>query len=157
LTPVKERNVEPNAAAVKQANQLYWRTDRSIADIAETLGVSRRALYELVLPENTGVACENCGTDVVFANRSAKAAQLARCPSCGSESQLGQEDTDQDDNEQDDTDIAETIPPYVAGWPRATALAAQDDLRDRAMRIGGAAIAGAAVGALTAFLFVRRR
>jgi predicted Zn-ribbon and HTH transcriptional regulator len=157
LTPIEERNVEPNAAAVKQANQLYWRTDRSIADIAETLGVSRRALYELVLPESAGVACENCGTEVVFANRSAKSAQVARCPACGSESQLSPEDTEHDDNEHDDTDIAETIPPYVAGWPRASALAAEDDLRDRAFKIGSAAIAGAAVGALTAFLFVRRR
>jgi DNA-directed RNA polymerase subunit RPC12/RpoP len=155
LTVVKERNVETNAAAVKQANQLYWHTERSIADIAETLGVSRRALYELVEPESAGVACENCGADVVFANRSAKTAQLARCPACGSECQLTTEESY--DGEQDDTDIAETIPPYVAGWPRAHAGVSEHAVRDRALRIGTAAVAGAAVGALTALLIVRRR
>jgi len=149
--------VETNAAAVKQANQLYWQTERSIADIAETLGVSRRALYELVLPESAGVACENCGADVVFANRSAKLAQLARCPSCGAECQLAQVVEAPDDTDHDDTDIAETIPPYVAGWPRAAAEVGEHELRNRALRIGSAAVAGAAVGALTALLFVRRR
>jgi hypothetical protein len=158
LTLVKERNVDPNSTAVKQANQLYWDTERSIADIAETLGVSRRALYELVLPESAGVACENCGSDVVFANRSAKAAQLARCRACGSEWQLAGDDIEQDDPDHDDTDIAETIPPYVAGWPRAAAAGETgEDLRGRALKIGTAAVAGAAVGALTALLIVRRR
>ncbi len=145
--------MQTNAAAAQEANRLYWHTDRSIADIAETLGVSRRALYELVEPQSAGVACENCGADVVFANRSAKTAQLARCPACGSECQL----TTEEYAEQDDNDIGETIPPYVAGWPRARSAAADHSVRDRALRIGAAAIAGAAVGALTALLIVRRR
>jgi predicted RNA-binding Zn-ribbon protein involved in translation (DUF1610 family) len=146
LAVAKERNVDPNASAVKQANHLYWQTERSVADIAETLGVSRRALYELIAPEHAGIKCENCGGDVVFVNRSAKASNLTRCPNCGSEAQITT----------DEQDIEEAIPPYAAGWRRADEPT-ESDLRIRALKIAGIAIAGATLGAVTAFLFVRQR
>lgn len=138
--------MEQSASTAKQANRLYWHTERSVGDIAETLGVSRRALYELIVPEAAGVECENCGTDVVFVNRSAKASNLTRCPSCGTESHITT----------DERDIEEAIPPYAPGWPGAD-VSAESDLRTRALKIAGIAIAGATLGAVTAFLFVRQR
>lgn len=137
--------MESNVTASREANRLYWQTDRSVADIATALGVSRRALYELIEPAVTAVSCGACGTRVVFANRSAKASGMARCPQCGSEADV-----------EDSADAHSAVPPYAAGWPRS---GESDDgaLRARAIKIGGAAMAGAAMGALAALLIVRRR
>ena len=137
--------MESNVSANREANRLYWQTDRSVADIATGLGVSRRALYELIEPEKTGVRCGACGAFVVFVNRSAKAASLARCPECNVETEVDDVSESQDN-----------IPPYAAGWPRA-AEGEPTELPGRTLRIGGAAAAGAAIGALAALLILRRR
>jgi hypothetical protein len=139
--------VERSVAAIKEANQLYWHTERSVADIAETLGVSRRALYELISPESSGTSCTGCGGDVVFSNRSAKTANTGRCSLCGIECDTTAEETDND----------EVLTPYAAGWPRVVQRHEGEDVRGRALGLGGAAIAGAAVGAIAALLIIRRR
>jgi hypothetical protein len=140
--------MERNSAAIDEANRLYWQTDTSVADIAEKLTISRRALYELVQPENTGVKCSACGGDVEYVNRSAKASGLGRCRECGAECPVHDAD-----------DVQEVVPPYAAGWPRAvpTRKTNSDDLRARALKIGGIALAGAALGAMAALLVARRR
>lgn len=140
--------MERNIAAVKEANQLYWHTERSVADIAETLGVSRRALYELITPESSGTGCSACGGDVVFSNRSAKASNSGRCAICGIEC---------DTTTSSEPESDEALTPYAAGWPRVVQRHESEEVRGRAFRLGGAAIAGAAVGAVAAFLIVRRR
>jgi hypothetical protein len=56
--------------------------------------------------------------------------------------------------------LEETVPPYASGWPRAREVPGDgepDDLRTRALKIGGIAIAGAALGAATALMLARRR
>lgn len=141
--------MEHNETLVREANRLYWQTERSIADIAEQLSVSRRALYELVTPEPAGSSCTQCGGDVVFANRSAKAAGAGRCAECDAEYVAATE-----------TELTEaTAPPVSSGWPRAVRAAASsaDDLPARALKIGGVAAVGVALGALAALLIVRRR
>ena len=140
--------METNVSASREANRLYWQTDRSVADIATGLGVSRRALYEMIEPERTSVRCGSCGANVVFINRSAKASGTARCPQCGSECEVD-----------DVTETQDNVPPFAAGWPRPgePARPGQTDLRERAVKIGGIAIAGAAFGAIAALFFVRRR
>lgn len=134
----------------QEANRLYWQTDRSIADISETLGVSRRALYELVEPEPAGASCGHCGGELAYINRSAKASSLGRCTQCGSENAVVHEDVN----------LLESVPPYAAGWPRVendAAHAATEDVRERAFKLGGIAVVGALVGAAAALLIVRRR
>jgi hypothetical protein len=140
-------NVERNASAANEANRLYWQTDRSVADIAEKLSVSRRALYELITPESAGVQCGSCGGDVVFTNRSAKSSHTGRCGQCGAEC----------DTSNDVTETGETLTPYAAGWPRVIHRHGNEDVKGRAMQLGGVAIAGAAVGAIAALLITRRR
>lgn len=140
--------MEQNTAAVKEANRLYWQTDRSVAEIAEKLTVSRRALYELITPQPSGMTCKSCGGDVVFTNRSAKAGNAGRCAQCGAE---------YDTTVAEDDDAEETLTPYAAGWPRVVQRHSTDDVRTRALRLGGAAVAGATVGAIAALLLVRRR
>ena len=129
-----------------EANRLYWQTERSVADIAGTLGVSRRVLYELIQPESTGVSCGACGSEVVFVNRSARASGSGRCPQCGAECEI----------ESDADEAQDTIPPYAPGWPSAAEVSA-DEFRERALKIGGAAVAGVLLGALAALLVTRRR
>jgi hypothetical protein len=144
--------VEKSSSVIKEANRLYWQTDTSVADIAEQLSVSRRALYELVQPESARMSCRACGGTAEFVNRSAKASGVGRCQECGAECTVEAE-TD------DARDVQEVVPPYAAGWPRAVPLPRDpdDDLRVRALKIGGIALAGAALGAATAMLILRRR
>lgn len=137
--------MEQNAELTREANRLYWQTDSSVADIADRLSVSRRALYDLVTPEAAGSACATCGGDVVYVNRSARSARAGRCQDCGAESAPG---------ETNGKELEETVPPYAAGWPRTGGGA---ELRARALRLSGIALAGAALGTLAALLFVRRR
>ncbi len=66
-----------------EANRLYWETDSSVGDIAESLGLSRRALYELLDPIVADGPCPGCGEALLFANRLARAAGDAICPGCG--------------------------------------------------------------------------
>jgi hypothetical protein len=139
--------VEENATAATEANRLYWQTAKSVGDIAEKLGVSRRALYELIQPAPAGLQCGACGGDVVFSNRSAKSSNTGRCVQCGAECDTGAESVVP----------GETLTPYAAGWPRVIQHNEQNDMRSRAFQLGGVAIAGAAVGAIAALLVTRRR
>ncbi len=66
-----------------EANRLYWETDSSVGDIAESLGLSRRALYELLDPIVADGPCPGCGEPLLFSNRLARAAGDAVCPGCG--------------------------------------------------------------------------
>jgi hypothetical protein len=86
-----------------EVNRLYWQTGDSVAEISNSLGISRRALYELIEPLAAGVECSSCGAELYFANRSAKSAGIARCLVCGSERELESETS------HDDIGIA---PPY---------------------------------------------
>jgi hypothetical protein len=143
--------VESNTSVAKQANRLYWRTEESVADIAEKLSVSRRALYELITPESAGTTCSACGGELVYVNRSARAASLGRCQNCGAENVVAE-----DDNHV--LDVQETVPPYAAGWPRVMEIPSHpENLRQRALTLGGVALAGVALGTLAAVLATRRR
>lgn len=141
--------MERNATAAHEANRLYWQTDRSVADIAEQLSVSRRALYELIQPESSGIRCGSCNGDVVFSNRSAKTSSHGRCVDCGSEC----------DTNAEPVETGETLTPYAAGWPRVIQRQAStnEDVKGRAVQLGSAAIAGVAIGAMAALLITRRR
>ena len=68
-----------------EANRLYWDSETSVGDIANQLGISRRGLYEAIEPKSAGLPCSECGSDMLFANRSALASGTARCPSCDQE------------------------------------------------------------------------
>jgi hypothetical protein len=106
-------------------------------------------LYELIKPENAGTKCTACDGEIEFVNRSAKAAGAGRCAQCGAECAVVREAAD----------VSDTVTPYAAGWPRAvqTRDTPDDDLRVRALKIGGIALAGAVLGAAVALMAARRR
>lgn len=139
-------SVEEKTAASLELNRLYWDTDESVSEISNRLGVSRRALYDMVEPSSAGVACVDCGGELVYQNRSAKAAGVARCLMCGAERTT--------DEEMSHEDVG-TIPPYNAGWPASPS--ATDETRERAATIAGFAIAGAVIGAIATILVRRKR
>ncbi len=71
---------EPSRA---EANRLYWDTDAPVGRIAETLGISRRALYELLERIPAEGPCPECGGPILFANRLARSTGEAQCGACG--------------------------------------------------------------------------
>lgn len=121
-----------------EANRLYWETETSVADIAQQLELSRRALYDSVDPLPTSGSCEVCGTPLVYENRSARNAGVETCPSCSA----------------DGEDEAEAPAPRTAQRVR-TEMEGEDV--QRAVRMGGAALAGAALAAAATLLLVPRR
>jgi hypothetical protein len=124
-------------AAAGEANRLYWESEDSVAEIAERLDLSRRALYEVIEPLPTGAACEVCGGPLSFENRSARTAGDATCVICA---ETGATDEDSVTN----GEIPGVTPFDV-------------EVRERALLVGGAAVAGAAMGALLTFALVPRR
>jgi uncharacterized Zn finger protein (UPF0148 family) len=161
-----------------EVNRLYWETDVSVGEIANRLGLSRRALYDAIRGRPTGSTCPACGAGLVYTNRSRRDAGQATCPDCGLEVDVaaaGQSATDTSADEP----AAEPAAPGQAGeldeaedrtWaePDATIeqewdagrlapIAADAAYRlDRALLLGGAALLGVAAGAIL-MLLVRRR
>lgn len=122
-------------ATAKEANRLYWETDHSVADIAQQLDISRRALYNAVQPLPLDSACEVCGSPLVYENRSARTAGQAICPACA------EADTGDDHLTADSVGNAVSADP---GDGPATMIAA-------------AALAGAMIGAAVTLAVLPRR
>jgi hypothetical protein len=140
-----------------EANRLYWETEASVAEIAARFDLSRRGLYEVVRPFDAGVQCNSCGGALAYENRLSRRAGQAMCAACGTrqavsneatsppafaESQVAQS-SDVDDARSDDRAYHEED-------------SRSNDLRQRAVLLGGAAIAGIALGTV-ATLLARRR
>ena len=129
-----------DATQATEANRLYWSNEASVGEIASRLGVSRRALYELLEPQPAGVPCPECGTETVFANRSAQTSGQARCPSCQAVTSIPAARLDRDAEE-----VEEAAPEVTAVNGRLTPLA-----------LGSVAIIGVVVGAIATLLITRR-
>lgn len=119
-----------------EANRLYWETETSVAEIAQQLELSRRALYDSVDPLPTSASCEVCGTPLVFENRSARNAGIETCPACTA----GEEEAD-----------------TPSAMPVSKRVRMEEEEVQRAVRMGGAALAGAALGAAATLFLVPRR
>jgi ribosomal protein L37AE/L43A len=128
-------------AQAAEANRLYWKQAASVGEIANQLGISRRALYDVLEPKPAGVRCPKCGTEGVFVNRSAQAAGLPRCPNCGTELEALQSSSA--------TDSAHANPVSArmngnGGGPRMR------------LGVGSAALAGVVIGAVATILLTQR-
>ena len=134
-----------NRDNVAEANRLYWETDRPVAEIAESLDLSRRALYEAVQPIQADTACPVCGARMHYANRSARETRQPTCFSCATASPQEAPAREAE---------AWTWSPAVPAEGQAPD--APTDLRARAYRLGGAALIGAVIGAAATHMLLRR-
>jgi len=71
-----------------QVNRQYWLSDGSVNGIADTLGISKGRIYELLLPLDAGSPCPGCGGPLGFAHRTARDRGEVGCPGCGFEGSL---------------------------------------------------------------------
>lgn len=136
-----------------EVNRLYWESDRSVGDIADDLGVSRRSLYERIDPLPAGRPCPDCGAPLGYRNRTAAENLEAECAACGREAVLDRaangapapEDHAGPELEQElaAAPLAPVPPRAVPGRPRAPLLS-------------GSLLAGLAAGAAAAWLIRRR-
>ena len=121
----------------RRANELYWGSDDGVNQIAERLDLSKGALYGRIGPLPVGAGCPLCGTEVEYANRTARDHDEVDCPDCGWE---GTSD--------------ETVPLDGARSGQRAPQRAPSSGNTRVM-LGGALL-GAAVG-LVLLGFARRR
>lgn len=164
-----------------EVNRLYWESDASVGQIAERLGISRRALYDALTPWPADGVCPNCGAGLVYSNRSRRKADQPECPVCGLtleeaeakvqveaeeimrdrlEGELDAEfEADLEAVEADAASWAEPDPEFEQEWD-AGRMAPFDTeeivRRGRTLFIGAAALAGVVVGTL-AVMLIRRR
>lgn len=155
---------EMTRETIRQANELYWDSERSVNQIAEELDLSKGALYGVIEPEPSGLGCPLCGDEVVYPNRTAKDRDRLDCPTCdwdgAADETTGYDDssyrsesgasdielpapTDALRGEEEAVDRSEGTPPRPVPRPSATTIA-------------GGALLGAAVG-LALVMWARRR
>ena len=68
-----------------RANELYWRSRRSVNQIAADMDLSKSRLYGLVRPLPSGSPCPQCQAELLFPNRTAMEKGLVSCGECGFE------------------------------------------------------------------------
>lgn len=121
----------------RRANELYWGSEESVNQIAEQLDLSKSALYGMIGPLLSGYGCPICGTEVEFANRTARDRDELECPECGWVG--GESETVSFGDEAEEW-----------GHPSSSAVASNPRL------VLGGVLLGTAVG-LVLFGFMRRR
>lgn len=132
-----------------EANRLYWETDASVADIANRLDISRRALYDAVQPRPAGGACPECGGLLVFRNRTAEERGRAECLECDAEVVL--------DGMAGATNNAEPqVEQEAAAGPLSPVTRRRPVDVGSGAALGGSLLAGLALGAVAGYLFNKR-
>lgn len=123
--------------AREKVNDLYWDSDASVAEIADRLGISRRALYDRIEPRPAGARCPACGGALEFRNRTAAERLRPECAECGEETTLEEAAGAAGDR------VADRPPRPARGETPPPAW------------VGAALVAGLAAGAAAGYLFRR--
>ncbi len=126
----------------ERANELYWGSDRSVNQIADDLDLSKGALYSVIQPLAAERGCPRCGSEVVYANRTAKERGRLDCQECDWDG-VADETVEWQPDEEEVTALAESY----ADPPAET---------DPVRTMMGGALLGAAAG-LALVLWARRR
>jgi len=138
----------PEDQAHGEANRLYWETDASVAEIANGLDISRRALYDAIQPRPAGGACPECGMVVVFRNRTAAERGRAECLECELEVLL-------EDLAGSPSDTEPQVEQEQAARPLSPMRRPAASVGSGAV-LGGSLLAGLALGAAAGYLFRQR-
>jgi RNase P subunit RPR2 len=78
----------PDQSRDERINDLYWHSDRTIAEITSQMGLSRNALYTSIHPVAARATCAECRERLVYTNRTRRDTGLASCRACGAEADL---------------------------------------------------------------------
>lgn len=154
----------------EELNRRYWESDASVSEIADELDISRRALYEGIEPLPAGVPCPVCGGTLGFRNRTAAENQEVECTECGREMPLEDARGATEPAAEEDRDPEDAQPGRRPGrrrTPRPPELeqersaAAMSPIRrvpdaGNGVAIGTIVLLGAGVGALAAYLVLKR-
>ncbi len=65
-----------------RANELYWRSEQSVNQIAEAMDLSKSGLYALIRPLPAERTCPECGEGLVYPNRTTEHKAIASCLEC---------------------------------------------------------------------------
>ena len=131
-----------------EINRLYWGSDASVGDIADRLGVSRRALYDSIDPTPAGEPCPDCGSELRFRNRTAAERRDASCVDCGREERLMGGAASTGEGAVEDPQVEQ-----MARGARLSPMPSRDvPPTAGALAVAGALLAGLAAGALIAYV-----
>lgn len=143
--------MNPDAHDVEEANQLYWESGKSVNQIAEDLGLSKGALYEMISPLASEFGCPLCDAPMRYAHRTAHDKGVLTCSGC--ETQF----------KDSDPQLEPLSPEASAGAPAASkppapyaARSTTPPVRPANQVLIGTAVLGVGVGLLLARLFGRR-
>jgi len=73
---------EVTQETIERANELYWASSHSVNQIADTLELSKGALYGAIEPLPSGHGCPLCGGEAAYPNRTAKERGILHCTGC---------------------------------------------------------------------------
>jgi hypothetical protein len=132
----------------REANRLYWETQISVAEIADRLIMSRRALYDAIQPRPAARECPECGGGLVYRNRTSFDRRQGECLECELEVALGADPDAGGAEPQVEQEAAAARLSPMARRPAAPA-------GDGAM-LAGTLLAGLALGAAAGYLIRRR-
>lgn len=138
---------------MENLNDLYWHSEESVTGLMERLGISRSTLYAAVEPLPLDSTCLRCGGELVFTNRSARAAGKATCSACGEVTTDLPENSAPGESTQEDSDapdfLGDELAERAGGMYQRVNEIERDLLVVRAQRaafIAGALALGAAAG-----------
>lgn len=126
---------------------MYWDSDESVGQIADKLGISRRALYDNIDPVEAGAECNECGGPLLFRNRTAEERGEAECGRCGHEQivALPEEESLDDPEAEREHEAARLAPVRRVPGTRGGS----------APILGGAILVGLAIGAAAGYIIRR--
>lgn len=144
LDPTMPTAVPPHEDEAR-ANELYWTSELSVNQIAETLDLSKGTLYGMIEPLDAELACPACGERLLWPNRTARVKGMLACPA-------GDWEGPSEAAEVLALDARPGAPPQRAAPPHSPS--GWDPSRFRTVAAG--ALLGAAAG-LAMILWTRRR
>ena len=141
--------MNPEAPEVERANRLYWESGESVNQIAEDLGLSKGALYDLISPLASDFGCPLCEAPLHYAHRTAHDKGILTCSGC---------DTQFEASDPQLTPLGEgvTTPAPERVAPPAYVPGSRGAGRPPNQVLVGTAVLGVGVGLLLARIFGRR-
>ena len=140
--------IDQDATEAAHANQLYWESGQSVNQIADELGISKGALYELITPLASPWGCPLCAAPLHYAHRTAHEKGVVTCSGCGTQFEDSDPQLGEAPDLAPDAPISSPAPVYV---PRG-----RQEGHPPAQVLVGTAVLGVGVGLLLARIFGRR-